>query len=107
MATSGHSLGITRQAPLAAVGCAAIALIVLIHASQPQRSPVEQPAAVAMCAECGTVVALRRSAHATPVYFADIQMTDGSLRTVQLPSASVSVGDVVQVTDNGLSLRPV
>ena len=52
------------------------------------------------------MVAVRRSAHSSPVYFVEVQMLDGSTRVVQQLAAGFKVGDVVQVNGNALSLRP-
>lgn len=93
-----------RQSTLAAIGLAAIAAIVLIHA-QP-KAPVAGGFIGAGCTDCGTVVAVRRSAHSAPVFFVEVRMPDGSLRTVQQLAAGFSVGDVVQVNGNALTLRP-
>jgi spore maturation protein SpmA len=94
------------QAPIALLGLAAIAIIALINANS-RPTPVVQPQIVASaCASCGTVVAVRRSAHSSPVYFVEVQMLDGSTRVVQQLAAGFKVGDVVLVNGNALSLRP-
>ena len=93
------------QAPLAMLGLAVIALIVLINANA--RSPAPPTPIVSIsCATCGTVVAIRRSAHASPVYFVEVQMLDGSTRVVQQLASGFKVGDIVQVNGNALTLRP-
>jgi hypothetical protein len=87
------------------VGVAMIAMIVLINApSRPLALPVPHTV-VSSCDSCGTVVAIRRSAHSAPVFFVEIQMLDGSTRTVQQLAAGFSVGDIVQVNGNALTLR--
>ena len=55
--------------------------------------------------EDGRVVAVRRSAHSVPVTIVEIQMLDGSLRTVRGAAQPFSVGDLVEVRDDGLALR--
>lgn len=103
-AASRESFG--AQAPLALLGLAAIAMIALINVSA---TPAAQPppqALAAACGECGTVVAVHQSAHASPVYYVEIRMLDGSHRVVQQLAAGFKVGDVVQVNGNALALRP-
>ncbi len=93
------------QAPVALLGLAAIAVIALINASA-RPVPTERPQILAsVCADCGTVVAVRRSAHSSPVYYVEVQMLDGSTRVVQQLAAGFKVGDIVQVNGNALSLR--
>ena len=93
------------QAPIALLGLAAIAIIALINANTRPATTVPTVIA-ASCVDCGTVVAVRQSAHASPVYFVEVQMLDGSTRVVQQLAAGFKVGDVVQVNGNALSLRP-
>jgi Flp pilus assembly protein TadB len=101
---AGESFG--AQAPIALLGLAAIAIIALINANS-RPAPVVQPQVIASaCVSCGTVVAVRRSAHSSPVFFVEVQMLDGSTRVVQQLAAGFKVGDVVLVTGNALSLRP-
>ena len=94
------------QAPVALFGLAAIAVIALINANA-RPVPIEHPPIVASaCANCGTVVAVRRSAHSSPVFYVEVQMLDGSTRVVHQLAAGFKVGDIVQVNGNALSLRP-
>jgi hypothetical protein len=93
------------QAPLALFGLAAIAIIALINANA-RPAPLPPPQIIASaCSNCGTVVAVRRSAHSSPVYYVEVQMLDGSHRVVQQLAAGFKVGDVVLVNGNALSLR--
>jgi hypothetical protein len=102
-AQSSESFG--AQAPIALLGLAAIAVIALINANAGPATAVPTVIA-ASCTDCGTVVAVRQSAHSSPIYFVEIQMLDGSTRVVQQLAAGFKVGDVVQVNGNALSLRP-
>lgn len=96
------------QAPIALMGLGAIAVIALINLSGRPAAARPDPVAALACsnASCGTVVAVRRSAHSSPVYFVEVQMLDGSTRIVQQLAAGFKVGDIVQVNGNALSLRP-
>jgi len=96
------------QAPIALMGLGAIAIIALINLSGRPATGPRDPAAALACSSssCGTVVAVRRSAHSSPVYFVEVQMLDGSTRIVQQLAAGFKVGDVVLVNGNALSLRP-
>jgi hypothetical protein len=92
------------QAPIALIMLAVIAVIALINANA--RTPAPPTPVVALaCATCGTVVAVRRSAHSTPVYYVEVQMLDGSTRVIQQLAAGFKVGDIVQVNGNALTLR--
>lgn len=94
------------QTPLTVIGLAAIAMILLINSpTRPNATPA--PQVVAACVDCGTVTAVRRSAHSSPVYFVEVQMLDGSVRTIQQLAAGFNVGDVVHVNGNALTLRPL
>lgn len=94
------------QTPVALMGLAAIAVITLVNIqAQPAAAPPPTVVASA-CVDCGTVTAIRRSAHSSPVYFVEIQMLDGSTRVVQQLATGFKVGDFVQVNGNALSLRP-
>lgn len=94
------------QAPIALFGLAAIAMIALIN-SLYGPAPIPSPSIVAAsCSDCGTITAITRSAHASPVFFVEVQMLDGSMRVVQQLAAGFKVGDVVQVNGNALTLRP-
>ena len=95
------------QAWIAAVGLVAIAAIVAVNyfARPPLPAGDGQPAA-GNCPQCGVIVAIRRSAHSVPVTVVEIQMTDGSVRTMRWPGPQFSVGDAVEVKDDALALRP-
>jgi len=93
------------QAPTALLGLAAIAVIALINANARPVAVPQPPIVASACTDCGTVVAVRRSAHSSPVYFVEVQMLDGSTRVVQQLAAGFKVGDFVQVNGNALSLR--
>jgi len=103
-ARSSESFG--AQAPIALMGLAAIAVITLINLNARPAAALPPPGVAATCTECGTVTAIRRSAHSSPVYFVEVQMLDGSTRVVQQLSIGFKVGDFVQVNGNALSLRP-
>jgi hypothetical protein len=92
------------QTPLTVIGLAAIAMILLINS--PTLPGWAAPARhFAACENCGTVTAVRRTAHPAPVYFIDVRMPDGSVRTIpQL--VGFHVGDVVEVDGDALTLRP-
>lgn len=96
------------QTPLVVIGLAAIGMILLINSharpTAAREKPSEQVVVVA-CADCGTVVAVRRAANGLPAYIVEIQMLDGSLRTVQQLAAGFNVGDIVQINGNALRLR--
>lgn len=94
------------QTPLTVIGLVAIAMILLINSPARTTSAAPAPHSAAVCGNCGTVTAVRRSAHSVPVYFVEVQMPDGSLRTIQQLAAGFNVGDIVQVNGNALSLRP-
>ena len=87
---SAESFG--AQAPIALLGLAAIAIIALINANARPAADVPPQATTLACSDGGTVVAVRQSAHSSPV--------------VQQLAAGFKVGDVVQVNGNALSLRP-
>ncbi len=77
----------TAQTPLVVIGLAAIGMIFLIN-SHARPTPPREKAVVYSCSECGTVVAVRRAAES---YVVEIQMLDGSLRTIpQMPRRSTS-----------------
>jgi hypothetical protein len=94
------------QAPLALFGLTAMAVIALINAHYRPEPMARPPLVAASCADCGTVVAVTRSAHSSPLFFVEIHMLDGSTRVVQQLAAGFKVGDVVQVNGNALTLRP-
>jgi hypothetical protein len=96
----------SAQAPLALLGLAAIAIIALINVNTRPVVAVPPTIVASSCVDCGTVVAIRRSAHASPVFFVEVQMLDGSTRVVQQLASGFKIGDIVQVNGNALSLRP-
>jgi hypothetical protein len=94
------------QVPLALLGLTAIAIIALINVNATP-APLDSPQILASaCGDCGTVVAVHQSAHASPVYYVEIRMLDGTHRVVQQLAAGFKAGDVVQVNGNALALRP-
>ena len=94
------------QAPIALVGLLAIGVIVAVNyfARPPLDTTVRAPGAAA-CKECGTVMAVRLSAHSVPVTFVEVRMADGSVRTLRAPARQFSVGDAVEVRDDALTAR--
>jgi len=100
---SALSETIGSQTPLLVIGLAAIGMIFLIN-SHAQPTPSREKLVAYSCAECGTVVAVRHDASIAPAYLVQVQMLDGTLRSVtQL--GRVQVGDVVRVNGNALTLR--
>ena len=96
------------QAPIALVGLLAIGVIVAVnYFARPQPGTMDRAPGATNCKGCGTVVAVRRSAHSVPVTFVEVQMRDGSVRTVRGPGQGFSVGDVVEVRGDALTLRDV
>jgi hypothetical protein len=94
------------QAPIALVGLLAIGVIVAVnYFARPQPGATVRAPNSADCKDCGTVVAVRRSAHSVPVTFVEVQMTDGSVRTLRAPALRFSVGDPVEVKDDALTPR--
>ena len=86
------------------IGFAALATILAVNLLA--RPPDAADGALdGACEQCGRVVAVRRSAHSVPVTIVEIQMLDGSLRTVRGAAQPFSVGDLVEVRDDGLALR--
>ena len=69
----------TAQTPLVVIGLAAIGMIFLIN-SHARPTPPREKAVVYSCSECGTVVAVGRRMPQS--YVVEIQMLDGSLRTI-------------------------
>jgi hypothetical protein len=99
---------VAEQAPIALIGLLAIGVIVAINfLARPDYSAGTRLLDAPGCKQCGTVVAVRRSAHSVPVTFVEVQMPDGSLRTVRGPGQEFSVGDVVEVRGEALTLRDV
>ncbi|MEP6607711.1 MAG: hypothetical protein ABJA83_03430 [Burkholderiaceae bacterium] len=94
----------SAQTPLVVIGLAAIGLIFLIN-SHARPTPTPERVAVVTCAECGTVVGVRRAADPTLSYVIEIQMLDGSFRTTRQSTAGFNVGDIVQIRGNFLTLR--
>jgi hypothetical protein len=92
------------QAPLAVLALAVIAVIALINANARPPAP-RQPIVAVACSTCGTVVAVRRSAHSSPIFLVEVQMLDGSTRVVQQSATGFKVGDIVQFNGNALTLR--
>ena len=108
----------SAQTPLVVIGLAAIGMILLINSHARPTAPREK-VVVHSCSECGTtsarrgrsttcgtVMAVRRAADSTPSYIVEIQMLDGSLRTIPQTAAGFHVGDIVRVNGSALTLRP-
>lgn len=94
------------QTPLAVIGLAAIGMILLINShARPTPARAAEKIVVVACAECGTVVAVRRTADAELSYVVEVQMLDGSLRMIRHLAGRFNVGDIVQVNGNALTLR--
>ena len=96
------------QTPLAVIGLAAIGMILLINSHArptPAHARAAEKAVMIACADCGTVVAVRRTADAEPSFVVEVQMLDGSLRVIQPMAGRFSVGDIVQFNGNALTLR--
>lgn len=94
------------QTPIAVVGLVAIGMILAVNFFARPPLPGAGPAtSAADCAQCGTVVAVRRSAHSVPVTFVEVRMADGSLRTLRASGGQFSVGDPVEVRDGALALH--
>jgi hypothetical protein len=94
----------SAQTPLVVIGLAAIGMILLINSHARPTAPREK-AVVHSCSECGTVMSVRRAPNSTPSYIVEIQMLDGSLRTIPQMAAGFNVGDVVRVNGGALTLR--
>ncbi len=95
----------SAQTPLMIIGLAAISMILLIN-SHARPTPPREKVVAYVCAECGTVVAVRRTAQtASSYYVVEVQMLDGSIRAVQQMAAGFNVGDIVRVNGNALTLR--
>jgi hypothetical protein len=92
------------QTPLIVIGLAAISMILLIN-SHARPTPQREKTVAYSCAECGTVVAVRRSAQPSPAYMVEVQMLDGSVRVIPHLTAEINIGDIVQVSGNALTLR--
>jgi hypothetical protein len=94
------------QAPIALVGLLAIGVIVAVnYFARPQLASTDRAPDATDCKGCGTVIAVRRSAHSVPVTFVEVRMTDGSVRTLRAPALQFSVGDAVEVKDDALAPR--
>jgi hypothetical protein len=91
------------QTAITLIGFAALAAILAVNLLA--RPPDADANMAGACAQCGRVVAVRRSAHSVPVTIVEIQMLDGSLRTVRGAVQPFSVGDLVEVRADGLALR--
>jgi hypothetical protein len=94
----------TAQTPLVVIGLAAIGMIFLIN-SHARPTPPREKVIVYSCSECGTVTAVRKAPNALPSVIVEIQMLDGSLRTVEQTAATFNVGDIVRVNGQLLTLR--
>ena len=105
---AGRAAVVTEgQVPITLIGLLAIAVILAINfLSRPHLAASDARLTGGTgCVDCGTVIAVRRSAHSVPVTFVEVQMLDGSVRTVRGPGQGFSVGDVVEVRGDALTLR--
>jgi hypothetical protein len=96
-----------RQLPLAAAGLVAIAAIVAVNVFGRPRPDDSRLLQATGCPACGTVVAVRRVGRDDAATFVEVQMRDGSRRTVRGHGDGFSVGDVVEVRGDALTLRDV
>ena len=94
----------STQTPLVVIGLAALGMIFLIN-SHAQPTPAREKVAVVVCSECGTVVAVRPATNTAATYVVEVQMLDGSLRKTEQPTRDFSVGDIVRVSGNVLTLK--
>ena len=94
----------TAQTPLVVIGLAAIGMIFLIN-SHARPTPPREKVAVYSCSECGTVTSVRNAPTAMPSIIVEVQMLDGSLRTIPQAATSFNVGDIVRVNGQALTLR--
>jgi hypothetical protein len=106
-ATRRAAAMIEGQGPSALIGLIAIAVIVAVNVVARPDFSRSDGRAMDACDSCGTVVAVRRSAHSEPVTWVDVRMPDGSLRTLRGPTPGLSVGDVVEVRGEAISPRDV
>ena len=97
------------QMPIALIGMLAIAVIFAINLlSRSHLTPMDaRLLESSSCGKCGTVVAVRRSAHSVPVYYVEVKLIDGSTLTVRELATGLSVGDVVEVRGTSLTPRDV
>ena len=95
------------QGPIALIGLAAIAVILAINVAARSHLMPTDPRLLdgTSCTHCGTVVAVRRSAHSVPVYYVEVKLADGSTLTVRELATGLSVGDVVEVRGTELTPR--
>ncbi len=96
-----------RQLPLALAGLVAIAAIVAVNVLGRPHPDDTRLLQATGCPECGTVVAVRRLGREEAGTFVEVQMRDGSRRTVREHGDGFSVGDVVEVRGDALTLRDV
>ena len=94
----------TAQTPLVVIGLAAIGMIFLIN-SHARPTPPREKVIVYSCSECGTVTSVRNAPNALPAVIVEIQMLDGSLRTIQQTAANFNVGDIVRINGQAVTLR--
>lgn len=93
----------SAQTPLVVIGLAAISMILLINSHARPTTPREKVVEYA-CSDCGTVVSVQRAANSAGTFSIQVQMLDGSIRTVEL-TTGFKVGDIVRVNGNALTLR--
>ena len=98
---------VEQHTSLALIALFAIGVIVAVNIlARPERGLADSRLLNASgCPQCGTVVAVRHSAHSVPLIYIEVQMRDGSLRTVRGPGQGVSIGDVVEVRDDAVTPR--
>ena len=94
----------STQTPLVVIGLAAIGMIFLIN-SHARPTPPREKVMVYSCAECGTVTSVRSAPDSPVPFVVEVQMLDGSLRTIPQTSASFHVGDIVRVNGQALTLQ--
>ena len=94
-----------KQTLLAVAGLVAIAAIVAVNVLGRPRADDSRLMNATGCAECATVVAVRSASREDASV--EIQMRDGSRRTLRHRANGFSVGDVVEVKGNALTLRDV
>lgn len=94
------------QVPIALTALVAMGVIFAVNLlDRPAPGTEARSAASPGCRECGTVVAVRRSAHSVPLNLIEVRMPDGSLRTLRSGTAAFSVGDVVELAGGAPVLR--
>jgi hypothetical protein len=101
----GSATAAERQTPLAAAGLIAIAAIVAVNVFGRPRADDTRLVNLQGCPDCATVVAVRQAHSEEGATFVEIQLRDGSRRTLRGRANGFSVGDVVEVKGDALTLR--